>query len=131
HGWLRWWALCISVRADAPSRHDVRSRYICRNHKAFWEQADHCSKVQLRAAPSCYPLGSTRSRSKLLDSPACIPKAKARIPRRRRSRTEDSRPQYTRAWTTALCRPFIPRFCQQNIEPLTSHQSGPENTAPR
>ncbi|CAP94182.1 hypothetical protein PCH_Pc16g15120 [Penicillium rubens Wisconsin 54-1255] len=37
---------------------------MAKNHKAFWEQADHCSKVQLRAAPSCYPLRSTRSRSK-------------------------------------------------------------------
>ncbi|CAG8882005.1 unnamed protein product [Penicillium nalgiovense] len=30
---------------------------MAKNHKAFREQTGHCSEVQLRAAPSCYPLG--------------------------------------------------------------------------
>jgi hypothetical protein len=37
---------------------------MARNHKPFREQADHSNEVQLRAAPSCYPLQSTRPRSK-------------------------------------------------------------------
>ncbi|CAG8193639.1 unnamed protein product [Penicillium nalgiovense] len=43
---------------------------MAKNHKTFREQADHCSEVQLRAAPSCYPLRSTRSRSKYDLKPA-------------------------------------------------------------
>ncbi|CDM32567.1 unnamed protein product [Penicillium roqueforti FM164] len=42
---------------------------MAKNHKAFWEQADHCSKVQLHTAPSCYPLRSTWSRSKHNQNP--------------------------------------------------------------
>ncbi|KAJ5522360.1 hypothetical protein N7527_006475, partial [Penicillium freii] len=49
----------------------------------------------------------------------------------RRSRSEDSRPQYTRARTTALCCLFVPSFGHLNIEPLTSHESGPKDTAAR
>ncbi|KAF2997715.1 hypothetical protein E8E15_000360 [Penicillium rubens] len=48
----------------------------------------------------------------------------------RRSRTEDIRPQRTSARTTALCRLFVPSFGHPSIEPSTSQQSGPEDTAP-
>jgi hypothetical protein len=55
--------LSSSLRLVEPffiSRSNTPS--MAKTHKPFWERAVHSNEVQLRAAPSCYPLRSTRSR---------------------------------------------------------------------
>ncbi|KAI3097107.1 hypothetical protein CBS147333_9381 [Penicillium roqueforti] len=58
----------------------------------------------------------------------CVPNRKREYQRRR---TEDIRPQCTSARNTALCHLFVLGLGHQKFEPLTSHQSGPEDTGSR